>query len=150
MSICTIKSYLRKCTVSFSYFQEIYAFIRIFSFFFWTTKAHAEKNKIISVRKGIRQCALNLGSIVIQSDACLTRLKYFIAEIEKVWSTVMNSAIHKAAVQPAAVQNGLWRSFLLAAPIDSQWTLFSSTGIIPGKPVEQPSTVKLLALWIAL
>ena len=47
------------------------------------------------------------------------------------------SAIHKAAVQPAAVQNDLWRSFLPVAPIDSQWTLFCSIGIIPGKPVEQ-------------
>ena len=48
------------------------------------------------------------------------------------------SAIHKAVVRPAAVQNDLRRSFLPAAPIDSQWTLFCSTGIIPGKPVEQP------------
>ena len=38
------------------------------------------------------------------------------------------SAIHKAAVQ-----NDLRRSFLPAAPIDSQWTLFCSTGIVPGK-----------------
>ena len=30
------------------------------------------------------------------------------------------------------------RSFLPAAPIDTQWTLFCSTGIIPGKPVERP------------
>ena len=43
------------------------------------------------------------------------------------------SAIHKAAVRPAAVQNDLRRSFLPAAPIDSQWTLFCSTGIVPGK-----------------
>ena len=60
------------------------------------------------------------------------------------------SAIHKAAIQPAAVQNDLRRSFLPAAPIDSQWTLFCSTGIIPGKPVERPWTVKASALWIAL
>ena len=51
---------------------------------------------------------------------------------------VTNSAIHKAAVQPATIQNGLWRSFLPVAPIDSQWTLFCSTGIIPVKPVEWP------------
>ena len=44
-----------------------------------------------------------------------------------------NSAIHKAAVRSAAIQNNLRRSFLLAAPIDSQWTLFCSTGIVPGK-----------------
>ena len=43
------------------------------------------------------------------------------------------SAIHKAAVWPATVQNDLRRSFLLVAPIDSQWTLFCSTGIVPGK-----------------
>ena len=48
------------------------------------------------------------------------------------------SAIHKAAVQPAAVQNGVWGTFCTAAPTDSQWTLFCPTGIIPGKPVEQP------------
>ena len=47
--------------------------------------------------------------------------------------TSNNSAIHKAAVRPAAIQNDLRRSFLLAAPIDSQWTLFCSTGIVPGK-----------------
>ena len=44
-----------------------------------------------------------------------------------------NSAIHKATVRPAAVQNDLRRSFLPAAPIDSQWTFFCSTGIVPGK-----------------
>ena len=43
------------------------------------------------------------------------------------------SAIHKVAVRPAAVQNDLRRSFLLAAPIDSQLTFFCSTGIVPGK-----------------
>ena len=48
------------------------------------------------------------------------------------------SAIHKAAIRPTAVQNDLRWSFLPAAPIDSQWTLFCSTGIIPGKPVEWP------------
>ena len=42
-------------------------------------------------------------------------------------------AIHKAAVRPATVQNDLRRSFLPAAPIGSQWTLFCSTGIVPGK-----------------
>ena len=56
------------------------------------------------------------------------------------------SAIQKAAVRPAAVQNDLWRSFLPAAPIDSQWTIFCSTGIIPGKPVERPGTVRPAAL----
>ena len=41
-------------------------------------------------------------------------------EISFGWNVQrINSAIHKAAVRPAAVQNDLWRSFLLAAPIDA-------------------------------
>ena len=34
------------------------------------------------------------------------------------------SAIHKAAGLSAAVQKGLWRSFLPAAPIHTQWDIF--------------------------
>ena len=44
------------------------------------------------------------------------------------WNPLMqgmfNSAIHKAAVQPAAIQNVLWRLFLLSAPIHSLWDIF--------------------------
>ena len=29
---------------------------------------------------------------------------------------VLNSAIHKAAGRPAAIQNGVWRSFCMAVP----------------------------------
>ena len=36
-----------------------------------------------------------------------------------------NIAIHKAAGLSAAVQNGLWGSFLPAAPIHSLWDIFS-------------------------
>ena len=42
------------------------------------------------------------------------------------------------------------RPFLLAVPIDSQWTLFCSTGIVPVEIMEQPGTVRPVALWIAL
>ena len=41
-----------------------------------------------------------------------------------------NSAIHKAAVQPASVQDGLWRVLCTVASFDI-------LGIMPGKPVEQ-------------
>ena len=41
------------------------------------------------------------------------------------------SAIHKAVVRPAAVQNGVWRVFCMVASFDI-------LGIIPGKPVERP------------
>ena len=34
-------------------------------------------------------------------------------------------AIHKAARLSAAIQNGLWGSFLLAAPIQTNGTFFS-------------------------
>ena len=71
------------------------------------------------------------------------RLEYSILEL-------FYSAIHKAAVWPATIQNNLRRLFLLVAPIDSQWTLLCSTGIIPGKPLERPWIVKPLALWIVL
>ena len=54
-----------------------------------------------------------------------------------------NSAIHKAAVQPAAVQNRVWRVFCTAASFDI-------LGIISGKPVERPWTVRPTALWIVL
>ena len=56
------------------------------------------------------------------------------------------SPIHKAAVQPAAVQNNLRRSFLPAAPIGSQWTLFCPTGIVPVEIMERPGTVRPAAL----
>ena len=51
-----------------------------------------------------------------------------------------NSTIHKATVQPAAIENNLWRSFLPVAPNDSQWTLFCSTGIIRGTAVNRETT----------
>ena len=41
------------------------------------------------------------------------------------------SAIHKATIQRAAIQNGLWRALCTVASFDI-------LGIIPGKPVEQP------------
>ena len=50
--------------------------------------------------------------------------------IYKLQDIQNNNAIHKAAVQPAAVQNGLWRVFCMAASFDI-------LGIIPGKPVER-------------
>ena len=49
----------------------------------------------------------------------------------KIKVTKANSAIHKAVVQPAAIQNGLWRAFCIVASFDI-------LGIIPGKPVEWP------------
>ena len=52
---------------------------------------------------------------------------------------IINSAIHKAAVRPAAVQNGVWRAFCTAVSFDI-------LGIIPGKPVERPLTVRPAAL----
>ena len=42
---------------------------------------------------------------------------------------VTNSVVHKATVQPATIQNGLWRAFCMVASFDI-------LGIIPGKPVE--------------
>ena len=42
--------------------------------------------------------------------------------------------IHKAAGLPAAAQNGLWRPFVLVAPIHNQWDIFQwSSGMVPGK-----------------
>ena len=32
------------------------------------------------------------------------------------FSVSFNSAIHKAAVQPATIQNGVWRTFCMAVP----------------------------------
>ena len=40
------------------------------------------------------------------------------------------SVIHKVAIQPAAIPNGLWRAFCMAASFDI-------LGIIPGKLVER-------------
>ena len=48
-------------------------------------------------------------------------------------------AIHKAAVQPAAIQYGLWRGLCMVAS-------FAILGIIPGKPVEWPGTMRPAAL----
>ena len=47
------------------------------------------------------------------------------------YSVYNYSAIAKAAVQPAAVQNGLWTPFSMVAPFDI-------LGIIPGKVREWP------------
>ena len=47
-------------------------------------------------------------------------------------------------------RNNPQRPFLPVAPIESQWTLFCSTGIVPGKVMEWPGTVRPAALWIAL
>ena len=67
------------------------------------------------------------------------------------WLSIMPySAIHKAAVPKKTTgHNTPQRPFLLAAPIDSQWTLFHSTGIVPVKIMEQPGTMRPAALWIA-
>ena len=35
------------------------------------------------------------------------------------------SVIHKVAGLPAATLNGLWRRFMLVAPIHNQWDIFS-------------------------
>ena len=42
----------------------------------------------------------------------------------------INSAIHKATIQSATIQNGLWRAFCTVASFDI-------LEIIPGKPVER-------------
>ena len=42
------------------------------------------------------------------------------------------------------------RPFLPVARIDSQWTHFCSTGIVPVKIMERSETVRPAALWIAL
>ena len=42
------------------------------------------------------------------------------------------------------------RPFLPVAPIDSQWTLFCSTGIVPVEIMEWPGTMRPATLWIAL
>ena len=47
------------------------------------------------------------------------------------FAEIFNGAIHKAAVQPATVQNGRWRKFCTAVSFDI-------LGIIPGKSVEWP------------
>ena len=64
-----------------------------------------------------------------------------------------NSAIHKAAgslVTGRSLKTAGWnapqRWFLPAAPIDSQWTLLCSTGIVPVEIMEQPGTVRPAAL----
>ena len=49
------------------------------------------------------------------------------------------SAIHKAAIWPAAIQNGVWRAFCMVVSFDI-------LGIVPGKPVEQLGTMRLAAL----
>ena len=61
--------------------------------------------------------------------------------------------IHKAAgslvtghSQKTTNRNAPKRLFLPTAPIDSQWTLFCSTGIVPVEIIEQPGTVRLAAL----
>ena len=47
---------------------------------------------------------------------------------------VTNSTIHKATGLSAAIQNGLWKPFLLVAPIHTQWDIFQwNGGIVPGK-----------------
>ena len=53
------------------------------------------------------------------------------------------SAIHKAAVQPATVQNSLWTMFCMVAPFDI-------LGIVPGKVMEWPGTMRPVALSITL
>ena len=46
----------------------------------------------------------------------------------------VHSAIHKGAGLSATVQNSLWRLFLPAAPIHTQWDIFQWNGeIVPGK-----------------
>ena len=63
------------------------------------------------------------------------------------------STIHKAAgslvtgrSQKTAGWNAPQRWFLLVAPIDSQWTLLCSTGIVPVNIMERPGTVGPAAL----
>ena len=67
-------------------------------------------------------------------------------------SIVNNSAIHKAAgslvtghSQKTACRNTPQRWFLPAAPIDSQWTLFCSTGIVPVEIMEWLGSVRPVA-----
>ena len=64
----------------------------------------------------------------------------------------VNSAFHKAAssLVTGHSQNSLWGAFRLAGPINSQWTLFCSTGIVPVEIMERSGTVRPVALWIAL
>ena len=61
-----------------------------------------------------------------------------------------NSVIHKATGLSATIQNGLWRSFLLAAPFTPNGTFFSGTAEQWNSTRQSREAVRPVALWIAL
>ena len=91
--------------------------------------------------------------ILRERRTCLTTSLYYVVTwllqplvliYQTLWDNfTTKSVIHKAAIQPAAIPNGLWRAFCTAASFDI-------LGIIPGKLVERSWTVRPAALWIAL
>ena len=56
--------------------------------------------------------------IVLQIVSAWSLIKYLkiIKDINKHADGITNSTIHKAAVQPAAIQNEVWRAFCTAVP----------------------------------
>ena len=62
------------------------------------------------------------------------------------WYLHLRSFVTGCSPKKIAARTPPPRQFLPVAPIDSQWTLFCSTGIVPVEIMEWPGTVRLVAL----
>ena len=114
---------------------------------YYTTREHL-KPRSSSMPRGVNEY-FEPPNIIIHSNAIYSYWHSF--------SQYNNSTIHKVVSslvtgrsQKHAGWNAPQRLFLPAVPIDSQWTLFCSTGIVPVEIMEWPGIMRLAPLWIAL